>query len=93
MTVMMKEDNIFVILKNGKNGSINKPRGVSMSRHVYSEKKKNQTMCKIKRVDPNRPDGGARAWGDTDLAWRMSSPFHKSGVPLWAKTHLRGLTI
>ena len=48
------------------------------------------------RVDPDRnrtepagrTDGGG-TWGDTDLAWRRSSPFHKSGVPLGAQTRMR----
>ena len=72
---------------------------------VRKKKKSKQRVCsKIKRVDsePNRAeptgqtDGGggdAHAWGDTDLAWCRSSPFHKSGVPLGAQTHLRGSTI
>ena len=69
--------------------------------------KKIQTTCLLEKIEggpgtePNRvePVGrteggdGTRAWGDIDLAWCRSSPFHKSGVPLGAQTHLRGSTI
>ena len=88
----------FVLEKNGKNGSINMPRSVSTNRHVCSKKynPNNVSVRKIEggpRTEPSRPAAAARARGETDLAWRRSSPFHKSGVSLGAQTHLRGSTI
>ena len=79
------------------------PGSVCTNRHVCSKKydPNNVYVRKIEggpRTEPSRAgrtdDGGyTRAWGEPDLAWRRSSPFHKSGVPLGAQTHLRGLTI
>ena len=79
------------------------PQSVSTNRHVCS-KKYNPNNVSVRKIEggagtepsrAGRTDGGsgARAWGETDLAWRRSSPFHKSGVPLGAQTHLRGSTI
>ena len=76
------------------------PRSVSANRHVCSKNYdlNNASVRKIETdrgcLELNRADGdGALAWGETDLAWRRFSPFHKSGVPLGAQTHLRGSTI
>ena len=59
------------------NMSINIPRGVSTSRHVCSEKENNPNNMSVRKIEGgpetelNWPVrfGGARAWGDTDLAW------------------------
>ena len=84
------------------------PRSVSTNKHVGSKKNdlNNVSVRKYKPIEGGLGPGtepsragrqdngdGARAWGDTDLAWRRSSLFHKSGVPLRAQTHLRGSTI
>ena len=54
----------------------------------------NVSVRKIEDGPGTEPEGRRqRARGETDLAWRKPSPFHKSGVPLETQTHLRGSTI
>ena len=81
----------------GKNESINMLGSVSTNRHVCSKKYEPNNVSVRKIEGGTEPDGrmaaAARAWGETDLAWCRSSPFHKSGVPLEAQTHLRGSII
>ena len=62
------------------------PQSVSTNRHA-------RVCSKNRGWNQTESGGNGGARGKTDLAWRRSSPFHKSGVPLGAQTHLRDSTI
>ena len=63
---------------------------------MFVREKKNPNNVSVRKIEGGpgiEPAAAARAWGDTDLAWCRSSPFHKSGVPLGVQIHLRDSTI